>query len=634
MATKKIKKQRQRSRRLERKKQKKEEKRKKRQQWKPAKTNRAEKKPKPAPCGASYLMRRFWEFFRFDEILERFHQVKYKGLPLSTLFLVLMLFGLMNATSDSNLFDRVKLDPLFIEMCGLDLLEKQQLYRIRKRLSEEEYDEWLEHMLRELQKDSRTASRRDGAVIGDDTIILKSGRKMPDITIVYKSSEGHYGLGYAMPSTHYADEDKDYPLFARLHYRNPEQKQEAEDKRLRRRKKLDCRCLEDEMKWLNEMVEQGRPPEVVILRGTRLSSKMTAHCEHLNLNWLGISACNRKYCMGQKKDKTARALLKQNSKYLNWKILNDEGARVAWLGCAESKAIGAVTLMLAEQMEDGERLLCVAPEGTNEDRAAALMKTMLTIEKTAPENSKLHDMIGLLKKSSDFILAETAVFDRWFYVPWFIRKVIEDAGFKRVVIKAKRDRLFSIKDQAKTWKEWEADVGKYKRCIVNGQPVNLAHLKVNDPDLGAVQLVFVQEIRTHLRKGETIEEIGQCYALMCTDPKWKPDKVFRVHKLRWKIEEFYREVRQNHGLDKFHGRNKAAIHSHIVFAFMSYICVALCRLWNVPLKDKTLGWIKRHLFRSVVKLKHKGKHIIVCFDPEWIDIYGLPDFCNPPAINQ
>lgn len=630
MATKKARKQRQRSRRLEIKKAKKEAKQKKQQHWKPAKAKRAKEKPKPAPRGASYLMMQFWKFFRFDEVLERLGQEKYKGLPLSTLFLVLMMFGVLNATSDSNLFDRAKADPLFKELCGLELLEKQQLYRIRKRLTEEEYDEWLEHMLRELQNDTRTASRKDGVVIGDDTILLKSGRKMPDITVVYKSSEGHYGLGYAMPSTHYADADKDYPLFGRLHYRSAEQKQEADDKRLRRRKKLDGRRIEDEIKWINEMVEQGRDPELVVLRGTRLSLKMIKHCEHLNLNWLGISALNRKYSFGHKKEQKARAILKQNMSHMNWKNLNDEGIRVAWLGPVKSKAIAEVSLILAEQVENRERMLFVAPEGTGEELGTALVKTMLTIEKPAPENSKLHDMVGLLKKSFEFIRAETAVFDRWFYVPWFINKVVKEIGFKRVVIKAKADRLYSVKEQTGTWKQWESEIRKYDRYIVRGQHVNLAKLKLNESDLGQVQLVFVQEVHIHCCKGKEVEKIGQCYALMCTDPKWKPDKVFQAYKLRWKIEEFYREVRQNHGLEKFHGRNKAAIHSHIVFAFLSYICVTLCRLWNTPLKEKTLGWIKRHLFRAIVKLKHQGKHIIVCFDPEWIDLYGLPDFCGEP----
>ena len=117
--------------------------------------------PKPKPRAISYLLTRFWTYFRFEEVLERFNQVKYKGLPLATLLVVLLSFGLMNATSDADLSQKMQADPLFMEMCGVELLDKQQLHRLRKRLSEEESDGLLEHFLREMQKDPRTASRRE-----------------------------------------------------------------------------------------------------------------------------------------------------------------------------------------------------------------------------------------------------------------------------------------------------------------------------------------------------------------------------------------------------------------------------------------------------------------------------------------
>jgi hypothetical protein len=45
--------------------------------------------------------------------------------------------------------------------------------------------------------------------------------------------------------------------------------------------------------------------------------------------------------------------------------------------------------------------------------------------------------------------AETAVFDRWFYVTSFIAQVVA-LGFARVVIKAKRDILYMSRSQAYT----------------------------------------------------------------------------------------------------------------------------------------------------------------------------------------
>ena len=99
------------------------------------------------------------------------------------LYLVLMLFGVMNAASDANLLENVKADPLPVKMPGLEILEKQQFYRTLKRLGEDQ-DEWLKHKLHQLQEYPGTARRGDGVVTG----MIKTGKNMPDITIVYKSS--------------------------------------------------------------------------------------------------------------------------------------------------------------------------------------------------------------------------------------------------------------------------------------------------------------------------------------------------------------------------------------------------------------------------------------------------------------
>ena len=150
---------------------------------------RAAKATAEPPRASGHLLQAFWTKMNFDQVLSGLGQMKFKGLPLSTLFMVLMLFGVMDAKSDSDLSRKVQADPLLGAMYGVEKLDRQQLYRLRKRLSSDEYDSWLDHLLRQLQADPRTASRTDGVVSGDDTVFFKSGRKMPDITVVYKSSE-------------------------------------------------------------------------------------------------------------------------------------------------------------------------------------------------------------------------------------------------------------------------------------------------------------------------------------------------------------------------------------------------------------------------------------------------------------
>ena len=122
-------------RRRERRKQKRQE---ERQQTK-SKAIRAKKVPEPQPQASGHLMQRFWERFGFDQVLAKLEQEKYKGLPLASLFLVLLSFGMVNATSDQDLTNKVRVDPLLMAMCGVEVLDKQQLYRVRKRLSSDEY---------------------------------------------------------------------------------------------------------------------------------------------------------------------------------------------------------------------------------------------------------------------------------------------------------------------------------------------------------------------------------------------------------------------------------------------------------------------------------------------------------------
>lgn len=484
---------------------------------------------------------------------------------------------------------------------------------------------WLEHLLRQLQGDPRTASRADGTVSGDDTTWFKSGQQMADITLVYKSSEKRFGLGYVMPTTHYADGDKDYPLFGKIHKRSEEQKQEAEDKRSRRRQKLDGRCPDDEKAWLSYLVAEGRIPEVVVLRGTRLSPGFVGHCDELELEWLGVSPSTRRYTLAGSPSQSAKELLRQKVRESQWQILNDEGARYLSLGKAETTTLGPVTLILVETMDEGERTLYLASAESASAEWLTLLQSVLAHEQTEPENSKLHDMLTLLAKSKSFIKAQTATFDGWFYVPWFLKKVI-DLGFVRVVLPAKTNRAYTHRGISKTWQEWEEQVTDACRISVLGRQMLVRQLKVRDPDLGHAQLLFIQDIEHKKRNGQHIESLGRVYCLFCSDPKWAPYKVVRAYKLRWKIEVFYREVRQNHGLTRFHVRDAHAIHGHLIFAFISYISVSLTRLWHPPLKAMTLGAIKRQFFQAIVELDFHDDFLQVAFPPEWVDNFGLPNF--------
>src|SRR5512136_2263030 len=160
-----------------------------RQSWPPVQAGRMAKDAPAQPQARSYLVRQFWEHLRLGELL---HQTgvkqKFKGLSAVTLMVVALTFGVCNANSVSDLAAKAQADPVLLEACWAQGLERKQLYRFLGQVTDTMYLAWLGDILRELHRDPRTATHRHGVVIGDDTTVFKSGKTMPYVTLVYKSS--------------------------------------------------------------------------------------------------------------------------------------------------------------------------------------------------------------------------------------------------------------------------------------------------------------------------------------------------------------------------------------------------------------------------------------------------------------
>jgi len=195
-------------------------------------------------------------------------------------------------------------------------------------------------------------------------------------------------------------------------------------------------------------------------------------------------------------------------------------------------------------------------------------------------------------------------------------------GFARVIIKAKRDIPYLYRSQTDTldhlWRLLPAP--RFRRQCVRSQSVQLAALRVQQDGLGPVKLVFVKELGAH-------NKILQRYVLMCTDPAFRNDQVYRAHKLRWKIEECYREVRQHHGLELYHARSFNANFGHVALSFLSYVCLVLTRLLTPKLRDKTLGQVKQLVFDALIELERRGDQLIVKFSSRFRHEVGLPAYC-------
>jgi hypothetical protein len=549
-----------------------------------------------------------WVGLSIPELLERVGISKYSGLDADPLLFSYALFGSASAHSIRNLIEVVGKDELLPELLPeLTGLNDKSLRYLLKRIEPKSYQELQGGVIETLQRDPRMASRPDGVVAGDDTIECKSGVKMPGIQVLFKASEGRYALAYAIPSTHYADDEQDYPLLFEIRRRS-----EAEEKAV-----VDLRKTDDYLAWVDHQIAQGEKPVLAVLRGARFNRKAITAVEDRDIPWLAISPKNRTYQDRSGKPLTTKQLLRRRMNERVCVQLSDSGRQV--LVEEGQMAEGEpVFFLITNDVARDERTLFVVRRGESDaETALALLETYLSWEQVTIE-TKLHQMVSLVTQVRAYgIQAETASFDRWFFVSWFIQEVLH-AGYQRVVVPDRADRTYSYQGQQMTGKEIRATIApdefqpahyKRKRCL-------LASRLVGYGEVGQVKLVFVEEFNKK-------DQPTRRYALLCTDSAYDNELVYRAHKLRWKIEEGYREMRQHHGLSNFHSRNWNAIYGHIAFTFLSLLLTIAIRRFNQRIATQTLGWVKQYYLNAVVELQVRADRLIIRFNPGFLQQFGL-----------
>lgn len=578
----------------------------------------AEREIPEQPRARSGLLRRLWEGLSIPELLDQLGISKYSGLPADPLLFVYALFGTADARSIQHLVELAGKDDLLQKLLPeLDELNDKALRYLLKHIDPATYQAFQGEVIHTLQDDPRMASRPDGIVAGDDTIEFKSGVKMPGIQVLFKASEGRYGLGYAIPSTHYADDEKDYPLLFDIRRRSEAEEKAIAQEQERRALGLDLRKTQDYLQWVDHQMAQGEKPVLAVLQAARFNPKAVAGVEERNIPWLAISPKNRVYQNLRGKRLKAKQLLKRRMTERGCLQLPDSGRQVL-VEEGLMDGVGEVFFLITHDVARDERTLFVARRGAEGVEAVlSLLETYLSWEQAEIE-TKLHQMVHLLTQVRTYgIQAETASLDGWYFVSWFIQNVLA-AGYQRVVVPDRADRSYLYQGQQMTGAQIRDTLSPddFQPAVYGGKKCLLASRVVEHEELGPVKLVFVEEFN---RKGQPT----RCYGLMCTDPDYPDEMVYRAHKLRWKIEVGYREMRQNHGFGAFHSRNWNAIYGHLTFAFLSLLFTIAIRRFNQRIGTQTLGWVKEHYLNAVVELQEQAGALIVRFSQGFLHQFGL-----------
>ena len=475
------------------------------------------------PRARSGLLRRLWEGLGIPDLLDQLDISKYSGLPADALLFVYALFGAVSARSIQHLVELAGEDVLLQELLpGLDGLNDKSLRYLLKRTEPEAYRALQGEIILRLQDDPRMASRPDGVTIGDDTIEFKSGAKMPGIQVLFKASEGRYHLGYAIPSIYYADDEKDYPLLFDIRRRSEAEEKAIVQERERQALGLDLRKTKHYLRWMDHQIAQGEEPVLAVLKAARFNGTAVKGVEERDVPWLGISPRNRVYRDAQGKRVSVKQLLRRRMNERVCLQLPDSG-RYVLVEEGQMTNVGEVLFLITQQVASGERTLFVVRYQEVEP-ALVLLDTYLSWEQA---ETKLHQMVELLTQARTYgIQSETASLDRWYYASWFILEVLA-AGYQRVVVPDQADRHYRYQDQWMTGDQIRVTLSPddFEPAAYKGKRCRLASRIVDHEELGRVKLVFVEEFNKK-------DKPTRCYGLMCTDPDYPDELVYRAHKLR------------------------------------------------------------------------------------------------------
>lgn len=143
----------------------------------------------------------------------------------------------------------------------------------------------------------------------------------------------------------------------------------------------------------------------------------------------------------------------------------------------------------------------------------------------------------------------------------------------------------------------------FKMVVVNDKTYWTFSLTVRIPSLGKVRLVISYE------NGKLTDT---CVVLVTNALDWEAKRIIATYLLRWPIETFYQDGKEQLGLDEYLMRNAKAIGKHWCLVFVAYSLLHLDCLPSPLTKEQTLtksiGEVCRQQTRALIELLVSQAH--------------------------
>ena len=164
---------------------------------------------------------------------------------------------------------------------------------------------------------------------------------------------------------------------------------------------------------------------------------------------------------------------------------------------------------------------------------------------------------------------KTVVFDAWFLAKELV-KFIESKGLNWVGA-AKSNRIILYRGGWISIEEFHRTLttADYKIMEIDGETCWYFTKVVTMSKLGKVRLLILHQKQdlSDTPKYLAANQLG-----------WEARRILRVYKSRWSIETFYRDSKQNLGLEDYEMRNLVGIKRHWYLVFLSYTLLTLSSL--------------------------------------------------------
>lgn len=566
------------------------------------------------PKGSAILLKGLMESVGLPEIAKDLGMDKHHGMPMEEIVLVLLLFASYGVRSIAKLAEKAKQDQALAAVIeDIGKVNHKVLLYFEGCNEIETWERLLDRVMAPGQQHGRFRSEAKGILAIDDTALPKSGKNMEHITIIFDHATRQYVLGYVVVVISYADRKKAYPVNFEFRLLSPEEREQAEREREKKKAGIDLRHSGSLLRKVELEEEKGLRPEWVEVTGINLEAETLSKLDAKSLGWVAIPN-RRTPLVDQKGNRWALDDLRA-------KALKNEGRTIdleGWLlyrKRAELRGYGEVRFIVVTDAESRELGMFLLKPTQQLQRETELLQHFFRAREPADSNKLNIALRGVERAKKADIQSETASADAWYCVSWFITQLLRIPGIARFVSRLKSNYPVYYQGQ---WIEAKELWDRVKFRHVRDRFLRVATVTVQIKGLAnPVKLVLFQELNKSLR-------VKAQYILLCTDATWPWQNILEAYKLRWTIEVFFRMAKQKYGLGSFHTKPFVKILAHVTFSVLCYWLCARLKLCNSRLQHLTLGQILDEYLNCLVTLERRNGCLVVYLDPAFVAAFGLP----------